>query len=454
MGTPTIPRHDRVLPLATVSSQAPKPTVAIITHGCKLNQADSSVLAADFVKVGYRLVDQHEAADVYVVNTCTVTHVADRKARQALRSARRRNPDANVVAAGCYAQRAGDSLRAMPEVDLVAGNTAKPNLVSLVEDLRPAKSAVPANAATGLDLVAAVSAGLQPYRNRAMVKIQEGCNQVCAYCIVPRVRGRERSVPPGRLVRQVAGHVEAGAKEVVLTGTQLGSYGFELDGADLAGMIERVLGETEVPRLRVSSLQPQEIDARLLDLWSDPRLCPHFHLALQSGSDAVLSRMRRRYSASEYLDAARRIRDAVPDASLTTDVIAGFPGETSSDFEQTHALCERVGFAAMHVFPYSVRPGTSAAHYRDRVAEDVKRGRTNALLDLSELLASAFRRGLVGSVRPVLWESRDDSSGRWTGLTDTYVRVSCRSERPLANEIAKARLGRLEEDGVVDVVPL
>ena len=148
-----------------------------------------------------------------------------------------------------------------------------------------------------------MGAGLNPTRNRAMVKIQEGCNQVCAYCIVPRVRGRERSVPPGRLVRQVAEQVEAGAKEVVLTGTQLGSYGYELDGADLASMIERVLAETEVPRLRVSSLQPQEIDARLLELWSDPRLCPHFHLALQSGSDAVLSRMRRRYTASEYLDA-------------------------------------------------------------------------------------------------------------------------------------------------------
>ena len=450
MGTPTIPRHDRVLPLATVSSQAPKPTVAIITHGCKLNQADSSVLAADFVKAGYRLVDQHEAADVYVVNTCTVTHVADRKARQALRSARRRNPDAKVVAAGCYAQRAGDSLRAMAEVDLVAGNTAKPNLVSLVEDLRPASGAH-LSEATALGPVDAV---MQPSRNRAMVKIQEGCNQVCAYCIVPRVRGRERSVPPDMLVRQVAEQVEAGAKEVVLTGTQLGSYGFELDGADLASMIERVLDETDVPRLRVSSLQPQEIDARLLELWSDPRLCPHFHLALQSGSDAVLSRMRRRYSASEYLDAARRIRDAVPDASLTTDVIAGFPGETGPDFEQTYALCERVGFAAMHVFPFSVRPGTSAAHYGDQVAEDVKRARTDALLALSQRLASDFRRGLVGSVRPVLWESRDDSSGRWTGLTDTYVRVSCRSERPLANEITKARLGDLEEDGVVDVVPL
>ena len=448
MGTPL--SHDRGLPLATVSSEVHKPTVAIITHGCKLNQADSSVLAADFLEAGYRLVDQQETADVYVVNTCTVTHVADRKARQALRSAKRRNPEATVVAAGCYAQRAGDLLRTMPEVDLVAGNTAKPNLVSLVEDLRPV-DAVP-RPQRSLTLHFWTQMGTQscsPTRNRAMVKIQEGCNQVCAYCIVPRVRGRERTVPPDRLVRQVAGQVEAGAKEVVLTGTQLGSYGYELDGADLASMIERVLAETGVPRLRVSSLQPQEIDARLLELWSDPRLCPHFHLALQSGSDAVLSRMRRRYTASAYLEAVERIRHAVPDASVTTDVIAGFPGETSSDFEQTYALCERVGFAAMHVFPFSVRPGTSAAHYGDQVAEDVKRERTNTLLDLSERLASAFRRGLEGSVRPVLWESRDDSSGRWTGLTDSYVRVACSSDRPLANEITQARLGRLEGDVVL-----
>ncbi len=432
-----------VLPLASVTSQAPKPTVAIITHGCKLNQADSSALAADFVSAGYLLVDQHEAADVYVVNTCTVTHVADRKARQALRSARRRNPGATVVAAGCYAQRAGDSLRAMPEVDLVAGNTAKPELVSLVDDLRPGNGE-----AASLDPDRATPAGLPLSRSRAMVKIQEGCDQVCAYCIVPRVRGREWSVPPEALVRQVAGHVEAGAKEVVLTGTQLGSYGHELDGADLAGMIARVLDETEVARLRVSSLQPREIDARLLELWSDPRLCPHFHLALQSGSDAVLDRMRRRYTAVEYLDAVERVRDAVPGASVTADVIAGFPGETSSDFEETYALCERVGFSAMHVFPFSARPGTSAAHYRDQVAEDVKRARTDALLALSQRLAADFRRGLEGAVRPVLWESRQGPNGSWTGLTDSYVRVACRSERPLANEITRARLGRLE-DGVV-----
>ena len=437
------------MPLSTVSSKVPKPTVAIITHGCKLNQADSSVLAADFLEAGYRLVDQQEAADVYVVNTCTVTHVADRKARQALRSARRRNPGAKVVASGCYAQRAGDSLRAMPEVDLVAGNTAKPDLVSLVDGLRPGNGGTPSGAATDPGPFDTVGSGLQPTRNRAMVKIQEGCNQVCAYCIVPRVRGRERTVPPGRLVRQVAGHVEAGAKEVVLTGTQLGSYGYELDGADLAGMIERVLGETDVTRLRVSSLQPQEIDARLLELWTDQRLCPHFHLALQSGSDAVLSRMRRRYTAAEYLDAVRRIRDAVPDASLTTDVIAGFPGETGSDFEQTYGLCERVAFAAMHVFPFSVRPGTSAAHYGGQVAEDVKRARTDALLALSQRLAADFRRGLEGAVRPVLWESRDISSDRWTGLTDSYVRVACSSERPLANEITPARLGRLDGDVVL-----
>ena len=406
-------------------------------------------MAADFVRAGYRLVDQHETADVYIVNTCTVTHVADRKARQALRSARRRNPGATVVAAGCYAQRDGGSLRSMPEVDLAAGNTAKPDIVSLVDGLRPGKSVSPARAASAPGLDDAPGIGPHPGRNRAMVKIQEGCNQVCAYCIVPRVRGRERTVPLGDLVRQVAERVRAGAKEVVLTGTQLGSYGYELEGADLAGLIERILADTEVARLRVSSLQPQEVDARLLGLWSDPRLCPHFHLALQSGSDAVLSRMRRRYTAREYLDAVGRIREAAPGASITTDVIAGFPGETDSDFEQTYALCERVGFAAMHVFPYSVRPGTSAAHFRDHVAEDVKRTRAGALLDLSDRCAAAFRRSLEGAVRPVLWEFREGGRGRWVGLTDDYVRVACRSSMHLANEITQARLGRLEGEMVL-----
>ncbi len=415
------------------SGTEPVPTVALETHGCKLNQADSSVLAAEFVAAGFRLVDSHEPADVYLVNTCTVTHVADRKARQALRAARRRNPDATVVATGCYAQRAPEALKSLDEVDFVAGNFEKAGLVRKIIEWRK-QSVTPC--AEGTEVVERVG------RNRAVVKIQEGCDQVCAYCIVPKVRGRERSISAADIVRMIERHTTAGYKEIVLTGTQLGSYGFDLSDIDLTGLLRRILAQTKVPRIRVSSVQPHEIDRGLLELWVDPRLCPHFHLALQSGSDTILQRMRRQYTAREYLETAELVRDTVPGASLTTDVIVGFPGETPEDFEETYALCDLVAFASMHVFPYSPRPGTSAAHFSGHVDAATKSQRVGKLIDLSSQHAYEFRRRSLGSTRPVLWEDRRRQNGtdQWVGLTDNYIRVVAESDEPLRNRITPARL--------------
>ena len=419
------------------------PTVAIETHGCKLNQADSSVLANELAEAGFRLVSEHEPADVYMVNTCTVTHIADRKARQALRSARRRNPNATIVATGCYAQRAPDALAALAEVDLVSGNTEKPALVRRVVE-------VSRNVPRPLG-IESLSIGPLTSRTRAVVKIQEGCDQVCAYCIVPKVRGRERSIPPEQVISRIDKQLSKGFKEVVLTGTQLGSYGFDLTGIDLADLLRRILAETEVARLRVSSLQPQEIDAELVGLWSDRRLCPHFHLALQSGSDQVLKRMRRRYTSRQYAVAVDMVRAAVPDVSITTDVIAGFPGETEHDFEGTYALCEGVGFASMHVFPYSARPGTSAAHFRDQVPAAVKSARVRELISLSQRLSAKFRDHFLGTTRQVLWEARREENGtaHWAGLTDNYIAVRGQSPHDLANQLTPALLHRREKDLVL-----
>lgn len=280
-----------------------------------------------------------------------------------------------------------------------------------------------------------------------MVKIQEGCDQVCAYCIVPRVRGRERSIPASQLVARIDALVDAGYREVVLTGTQLGTYGFDLSGdepASLAGLISAVLDRTAVERLRVSSLQPQEMDGSLLGLWSDDRLCPHFHMPLQSGSDAVLKRMRRRYTAAEYERAVERVRGLVPDAGITADVIAGFPGETADDFGRTHSLAERVAFSGLHVFPFSSRPGTTAAHFEDDVTHDEKAERVARLIELGGRTSAAFRDGLLGSTRAVLWESNGTGvrADAWTGLTDNYVRVSATSGdgEDLSNCIVPATL--------------
>ena len=430
--------------MTTKTPTISRPTVAIETHGCKLNQADSSLLGWSFLEQGYRLVPVDEPAQVYVLNTCTVTHVADRKARQAIRAIRRRNPDATIVATGCYPQRAPQDLRAMEEVDLVVGNTGKADLVRQVMEWR-GQSPVPC--AVGAD-----PDGFSPRiaRTRAMVRIQEGCDQVCAYCIVPKVRGRERSVPPDQIIGEIQRHVAYGYQEVVLTGTQLGSYGFDLSHMTLTHLLERILSETAVPRLRISSLQPQDIAPHMLSLWSDPRLCPHFHLPLQSGSDAVLKRMRRRYTASLYAQTVDMIRQAVPAVSITADVIVGFPGETDREFQQTTSLCHQIEFAAMHVFPYSVRPGTSAAHFHGQVSPGIKPFRVGALLALAQTQAFEFRRRFLGSLRPVLWDSSTETNGStlWSGLTDNYIRVLGRSPLRLSNQVTLARLSTQEEDRV------
>ena len=414
------------------------------THGCKLNQADTQVLAREFVEAGYVLTSQEEPADVYVLNTCTVTHVADRKARQAVRAAKRRNPNATIVATGCYAERAPGDLRTMPEVDFVVGNTDKETLVAVLED-----------ASQGPDTACAVGddSALQPLlriRTRAMIKIQEGCDQVCAYCIVPKVRGRERSVPLQQIVDSANSYGEAGCKEIVLTGTQLGSYGFDLPGVDLTLLVQSLLEETDIPRIRISSLQPQDISNELLGLWTDQRLCPHFHVPLQSGSDAVLERMRRRYTASEFLETVSRIRKTVPDVAITADVIAGFPGETEADFKRTLETCVESELASVHFFPYSVRPGTTAAHFGEQLDPSVKAERISELSVVASELSKKFRSRFLRQSRAVLWErtaNGDRRDGRlWSGLTDNYIRVRTLSEADLSNRIMPSKLTAIEGD--------
>lgn len=425
------------------SVSAPK-SVFLETHGCKLNQADTQVLAREFVEAGYVLSSQNEPVDVYVLNTCTVTHVADRKARQAVRAAKRRNPHATVVATGCYAERAPGDLRTMPEVDFVVGNADKETLVAMLSDV-----------SQGPDTACAIGddSTIQPLlrmRSRAMIKIQEGCDQVCAYCIVPKVRGRERSVPLHEIVDTANSYRDAGCQEIVLTGTQLGSYGFDLPGVDITSLVRSLLEETDIPRIRISSLQPQDISEDLLELWTDSRLCPHFHVPLQSGSDSMLVRMRRRYSASEFLETVGRIREAVPHVAITADVIAGFPGESESDFQRTVETCIESELASMHFFPYSIRPGTSAAHFGGQVDPRIKAERIAELSVIASELSMTFRRRFLCHSRAVLWErplKRDRQGCRvWSGLTDNYIRVRTSSGTDLSNQIMPSKLTAIDGD--------
>ena len=404
-------------------------TVALETHGCKLNQADSQALGIELEQRGFRLVNVNDKPDIHLVNTCTVTHIADRKARHALRSAHRKNPNGLIVAMGCYSQRAKDEIESIDGVDLVFGNFDK----NIIADRLTHAVEEYTNVFT-IDNTAD-STDIKSGRTRAMIKIQEGCNQVCAYCIVPKVRGREKSVPPDSIVQRINNLVKKGYKEVVLTGSQLGTYGLDIHGTSLVSLLKDILIKTDVPRLRVSSLQPQEITENLLSLWTDSRLCPHFHLALQSGSESILKRMRRRYNPEQYLSKVCMIRDKIPSVSLTTDVIVGFPGESDIDFDATVAIAETVKFSRIHVFPYSARPGTSATYLKEMVDYGTKSKRIHVLTSLSEHHAINHREMFIGSKRQVLWEEQSGSEGRWIGLTDNYIRVITEHPSSLYNTI-------------------
>jgi len=418
--------------------------VCLLTLGCKLNQADSEAIARDLLAAGCKVLDRPAPADAFVINTCSVTHVADRKARHLARLARRLSPGAPVIVTGCYVETAEPGLRAAMNADLVLGNEEKPSLAARLARLGAGQSGWDADPAPRFD-------PRSPLRTRAFLKVQEGCNDVCAFCVVPRTRGREHSVPVEEVVGAVRAREDEGVQEVVLTGTQLGAYRPAGDADSGNGMtrfgpsvlLQALLAETAVPRLRLSSLQPQDITPELLSLWEDARLCRHFHLALQSASDSVLSRMRRRYTTLDYRRALALIRKHVPDAAVTTDVMVGFPGESEADFEETYAFCREAAFAGLHVFPYSRRPGTGAARMDDQVRESAKRERAHRLLTLGRDLRAGFEGRFGGRVMPVLWERARPSKGGlvWEGLTDNYIRVFTRSDADLWNRILPARLG-------------
>lgn len=416
------------------------PAVVVLTLGCKLNQADSGVIARRLAGEGVRVVDRPErGADAFVINTCSVTHVADRKARRLVRLARRLSPGAQVVLTGCYAESMSLETAAAMGADAVVRNDGK--------------GAIPERLLGRLRERGDPSAGCAavvrfPLRTRAFVKVQEGCDEMCAFCIVPYTRGRERSVPVERIVEEVRAREAEGVREAVLTGTQLGNYGRGLGWSEAGPrrLIETLLERTSLPRIRLSSLQAQDISLELLRLWEDRRLCPHFHLPLQSGSDAVLKAMRRRYTADEYRRAAEMVLERVPDAAVTTDVIAGFPGETHADFEATYALCRETGFADIHAFPYSRRPNTGAALMPGHLPPEVRRGRLERLLALARESAEGFRSRFLGRTMDVLWER--ESGGRWQGLTGNYIRVYTFANTDLCNRIVPARLASAGAGGV------
>lgn len=405
--------------------------VSIQTLGCKTNQAESEGLGFGLRQAGLCLVPSESPADICIVNTCTVTGVADRKSRQMLRRARAANPGACVVAVGCYARRTSHELTSAGLADMVFDGQDEDGLLWSVVGL-----------ARRIDAGNCLPDGGVP-RTRSFIKIQDGCSYNCAYCIVPSVRGNARSLDVNHVLYDVKNRVDAGYREFVLTGTNIGTY--DNSGLRLDGLLTRVLKTQGVERLRLTSLQPAEITPALLEAWRDDRLCRHFHLSLQSGSESVLKRMRRRYTPAEYRNAVERIQNEIADCAITTDIVVGFPGETEEEHAESLHFCSEMGFAAIHVFPYSARPGTAGAEMQLQVDSKTRARRAHEFLALAGDMKRRYLQKFVGRNMPVLWEEQSFAAGggTWSGLTGNYIRVVTRTAENLRNKITPAMLEKV-----------
>ncbi len=433
--------------------------VAFHTLGCKVNQYDTEAVAELFSHHGFDVVDFSESADVYIVNTCTVTNMGDRKSRQIIRRAARQNPDAVVVVMGCYAQVSPEEVAGIEGVDLVVGTNERSRIVELVQEFMTSGQQLSFvndvfRSREFEDLPITQFNG----RTRATIKIQEGCNEFCTYCKIPYARGRSRSRRPESVAAEVNRLEAAGFREVVLTGIHLGAYGRDLEPQqELADLLERLAQGTGLPRIRISSIDPHEITPRFVEVLVDnPSICRHLHVPLQGGHDAVLTAMRRRYTLAEYRRVIEMVKAAVPDIGITTDIIVGFPGESEEHFAHGLDFVEEIGFSRLHVFRYSKRAGTPAAKLPDQVPSVVKQERSHKMIELGNRLATMFHSKFLGRQMSVLFEhpvetgtasvladtdlAGKDSGCLWEGLTDNYIRVVAPADETVSGRIVPVKL--------------
>ena len=432
---------------------------ALHNLGCKVNGYETEAMQKLLEEDGYEIVPFHEKADVYVINTCTVTNIADRKSRQMLHRARKLNPEAVIVAAGCYVQAQEEAGQAIEGIDILIGNNQKKNLISLLhahEQHEDIKAVIDINHTGEFEELYVDSAG---DHTRAYIKIQDGCNQFCTYCIIPYVRGRIRSRQPEEIVKEVERLADAGYQEVVLTGIHASSYGvdfvnpkMDLDSwvtmegekKDLLYLIQQIHKVEGIRRIRLSSIEPRIITEKFAkELAKLPKVCPHFHLSMQSGCDATLKRMNRHYTSREYYEKCGILRTYFEHPAITTDVIVGFPGETQEEFETTRAFIEKVGFYETHVFKYSRRNGTKAASMPDQVPEQKKAERSQILLDLCKKKKKEFEDQMIGKQVEVLLEETFEKDGVLyrTGFTKEYVKVEVTADGTRENQIVELTMG-------------
>lgn len=423
------------------------PTVAFMTLGCKANQFETDAMMGLFSAAGYDIVPFDGAADIFVINTCSVTALSDCKSRRMIRRAHKRNPAALIAVVGCYAQMNAAEAAALPGVMVVVGREGKQNIVNLTERaLREKKTVrtVTQNLPVGFERL---TVNEHPGRTRAFLKIEDGCQNFCSYCIIPYARGPVRSLPLSDIRLEVAKIAAAGFAEIVLTGIHIGMYGRDLPGHPaLADVCREILAVPEIKRLRLGSLESPELDDDLLSLMADePRIMRHLHLPLQSGSDAILGAMNRHYTTADYASLVQKVRTVLPNVAVSTDIIVGFPGETEELFADSLNFAESQNFSRVHVFPYSKRRGTPAAVMNGQVSPPEKKERVRRMQRAAERMSVAFRDAQIGGTAEVLWETFRD--GFTDGLTENYVRVYARGKFP-AGTVDRVRLTEVYADGV------
>lgn len=436
-------------------------TVAFCTLGCKVNQYETNAMMQSFIEAGYEIVDFEEKADIYVINTCTVTNMADKKSRQMLRRVKEVSPDSILVATGCYVQVAKEKLQEIPEIDLILGVNEKNEIVQYVEQLDKAKKLIQVSDVAKQEEFVEFGPITYTEKTRAVIKVQDGCNQFCSYCIIPYARGRIRTRRPEWVIAEITKIAQKGIKEVVLTGIHLASYGKDFEKniiADISfdlkyktekeeflliDLLEEIQKIEGIERIRLGSLEPTLITEEFVKRLSKlSKICDQFHLSLQSGCDETLKRMNRKYTTEQFEKGVQLLREVYPHVHLTTDIIVGFPGETEKEFQTTYEFLQRIKFYKMHIFKYSPRSGTVAAKMTNQIDGNIKEERSNKLMELSNKNEETYQKQYIGKEVEVLLEDREEAYIK--GHTKNYMMVKGETEKELENTIQKVRIVGIE----------
>ncbi len=428
--------------------------VAFYTLGCKVNQYETEAMLELFEKDGYEQVNSEEYADVYVINTCTVTHMSDRKSRQYIRRVKKKNPDAIIAVVGCYSQVSPEEILDIEEVNLVMGTNDRRKIVEEIKKINSSKKVSTVDDIMKVKAFEEIEISQTNGKTRAFMKIQDGCDRFCTYCIIPYARGRVRSRDIDSIVDEVKKLANNGYKEVVLTGIHVASYGKDLKDRDikLLDVIKQINQIEKIERIRLSSVEPILFtDEFVNEVLKMDKVCPHYHLSLQSGCDETLKRMNRRYTTLEYKTIVDRLRSKMPDVAITTDVIVGFPGETNEEFKKTYEFLKEIELSQMHIFKYSPRKGTPAATMENQVDPQMKHFRSEQLLNLSKVNFNKFATKFTGRELDVLFEQNIEGN-KYEGLTSNYIRVVVESDKNIQGQILKVKINDVKDEYVEGIL--